>query len=240
MLYQLKDLIYKASNEFINEFTTLSTEVTALDLSKNGLDTRLTDEFVQGLTSIAPKIKELYLADNFLVTKPGADLAKIFAAIPSSVTFLHLGSNLLGNKKAAELAEAFAAIPAHVTTLRLDDNFLNNFSQDDLLKLKGSLTHVKTLYVSYTETLSMTTEQRQALKMVFPQIATINLVDPSGKVMELNNSFPLINLVRSLGGKTSVPSLLVQGTMFVKNNNIDYQKENAIPSDLKEFVSSMK
>ncbi|HAT4009226.1 TPA: hypothetical protein JBJ96_16910, partial [Legionella pneumophila] len=82
---------------------------------------------------------------------------------------------------------------------------------------------------------SMSKEQRQALRAVFPNLQTITLVDKNGKEIEPSHTAKISNLIRELGGgNPEVPSLLNQCTFFVKNQGTNINTN--IPEELKERI----
>lgn len=69
-----------------------------------------------------------------------------------------------------ELACALSAIPKTTSTLNLSGP-LAQLSLNDLLKQKGSLTQIETLYLSYADVCLMDQDKRQALKSWFPNLS---------------------------------------------------------------------
>lgn len=244
-------------------FTTMSQNVTSLDLSWNNIykiGTGLTTSFA----SIPPNVNCLSLYGNHLHYLPGNELATIFAAIPANVTSLNLGANLFGNKRngselaialagipasvtvldlsdnlldsfGSELDQVLAAIPSSITTLKLHKNDLNKLSLDMMKQLKDKLPHLRTIYLSHSDMVKMSTEQCHALKDAFPNLENVILLDKEDKQLGGTDLRAQANFARAFAFKTQVPSLLNQCAFFVSKNKINITN-GKIPNELVELV----
>lgn len=186
----------------------------------------------QALLSIPDGVTILDLSTNLLDLKRYSDLLDIAEAIPASVTSLDLSHNQMG------LTKVYFAVPKHVTSLNLCFNPLHQIALDGLVWLKGSFEQVQTLYLSYDTVSSMSKEQRQALREVFPNLQKITLVDDNGKELDASHSVKIANLIRELSGENpEVPSLLNQCIFFTKKQKTNMDNTN-IPEELKELISN--
>lgn len=227
----LNGLGRKDSTELTQAFAAIPMSVAELDLRSNGLCRKNGAELAQAFSALTTNILSLNLRWNNLGKKRGTELAQAFSAIPLSVTILDLCGNNLYKRNGSELTVAFSAISANVTSIDLSFNKLYKLSVNQLILMKDSLQHVQTVRLDYNSVNLMSTEQRAALKNVFPNVKQIILVDNFGK--EVAPTIKTTNMVGELGGKTEVPSLLNQCAFFASRIGINLAGAN-ISSDLKE------
>jgi hypothetical protein len=137
-----------------------------------------------------------------------------------------------------EILVAFRAIPAGVTYLDLRSNGLYSKTGAELALIKGSLQHLKTIYLTASEIEAMSKEQRSRLREIFPQIESKNifLLDDKGNQLPPSREKAALSLLgfgsRELGSLQNICSL------FTLTNNIPFHLEKLpepVLRDLKLF-----
>lgn len=220
---------------------------TLLDLNKlsgvtldldNKTDNELTKFFAENFSNSSSLYINIGLDTGWsdLEIKSGNELAKIFARIPQSVTSLDLSQNNLDKISGDELAIAFAGIPPNVTLLDLTKNNLK--FPENIERLRGTLPHVQTIYLSFSEIKTWSIEQCKALKEIMPQLNHIIFRDEDGNnVFRGKNPKDEANLLRKFG-IIKVPSLLKISLFQCRN----YLNLAQIPKDrlLKDLPSELQ
>ena len=238
MQHQLTNLMQHTFTQLIQAIMTVPIGVTSLDLRWNGLYNKTGTELAEAFAAIPKSVISLDLSRNDLDKKNGSELAQALTAIPENVTSLDLSANGLYNKTGAELAQALTAIPKNVISLNLRGNGLQKLSVEELNKLNNSLPWVQTIYLCETEIKAMTTNQRAALKAVFPTIQNIILVDDKWNALGDNNMEACHYFASQLELTKEPPSLKSYAAFFVKHHMEPNKYIEILPKETQEFVNN--
>ena len=124
MNHRLDDLVDLSDERFTGAFTTIPKDITALDISNNGLGYRTTRLLVQAFESIPREVISLNISANSLFLKTIQELVALFIAIPSSILHIDLEDNILDSLESAELAGVLKYLPTTIKTINLAGNHL--------------------------------------------------------------------------------------------------------------------
>ena len=228
MRYKL-DMTKKSGIKLVDAISQLPANITELDLSWNNLYDETNSDVVAGVEAIGPTVQTVNLSWNNLGIIPAVKLARIIAAlktvtkldlsansleinsdlgsvfsvIPKNMTEIDIGwngLNLKGKGNNNTLRDDLMAIPAHVKTIHLTGNNLDQLSLSELLQLKGALSHVEKVYLSFDEIRPMPSQQRDALRNIFPNVKNTIFIDGQGEILRANQQklakklgFPIID-----------------------------------------------
>ncbi|WP_026069560.1 hypothetical protein [Legionella tunisiensis] len=135
-----------------------------------------------------------------------------------------------------ELAQAFASLGPNLLTLDLYFTELAKLSTDHLKQLKNSLPYLQTIYLEYDEMAKMGPEKVRILNEAFPSAEEIIVLD-STTATAAPDVIGRANLLKKLGFKVNVPSLVNQCAFFINRDTFNYDI-SSLPAELQEKVNS--
>lgn len=231
-----KDLGLKETEEILSVLTAIPAHVTSLNLSCNYFGEKNIDEIIKILTALPKTVTNLDLGGNFYNKPEKETQEKIFAAIPSHVRSLSLVKHNFG-EDGQDLAKAFMAFSPNLSDLDLFFTGLDTLSLENLKHLKNSLPYLQVVCLSHTEILRMGPERVGALQDIFPNIKEIILLNDQAEPIATHTLLERTNLLKKLGFKVNVPSLVNQCAFFIKKDIKSYDTAS-LPVELQKTVNS--
>ncbi|WP_035916335.1 hypothetical protein [Legionella lansingensis] len=206
------------SPDFLNAlFLAIPKQIYKIELRLNSLYKIAGKELASAFAGFGDNIRELDLSFNNFQAQAGVEIAKSFNALSHTLVSLNLEGNFLGKKDASELNVIFQSLK-HIRALNLSSNCLNLLSLTTLQNLKGSLSQLEKIYLSYTEVASMSLECRLALCEIVSDECKLIFLDDKDK--EFDETCESANLIRKIGLKSEIPSLEKQCLFAIKKGKM--------------------